>query len=515
MTLFSRIAVGLFFIAYLFLGLAVFRDYGFSCDEAIERELGWRTYLYLSEGNFSLFSAQNVYYGPLFQTALYGLERLIGLHDTRDIYFMRHLATFLLFYAAVFTFYRLCARHFGSWKIGLLGAFFLVLSPRIFAHSFYNPKDLPFLSLFIIAVYTMLVALERRSLSRMIVAGVVSAALISVRVGGILVPVIMLLFLAGGPMRMKEGVRPVAPALLVYTVSVVFFTWIFWPALREDPLTRFMEALKFFSDYPLHPYRSLFQGEFTKPLSPPSHYLPLWIAITIPLSYLALFIVGVMRVFWQAWREKRQDVRRDHCAFLIWFFAPLLTVIVLGSNVYDDWRQLYFIYPALLFFSLNGLLFLMDGVSRFPAVGQRTAQAAIIVALLWDMVSVVQFMVKNHPFQNVYFNNLIGGIQGARYKFELDYYGLSHRKALEMILASDRDGVIKIFMDAGVCGTGAVALLPEDLRRRVKLVTNFQRGGAKYFFGNYRLRKIDYPYKNEVYAVKVDGVSILSVYLLP
>ena len=49
--------------------------------------------------------------------------------------------------------------------VGRLGSLFLILSPRIFAHSFYNSKDLAFLSFFIISIYTMVRYLEEKTLA--------------------------------------------------------------------------------------------------------------------------------------------------------------------------------------------------------------------------------------------------------------------------------------------------------------------------------------------------------------
>ena len=75
--------------------------------------------------------------------------------DTQTIYWRRHQLTFAFFAFSVFIFFLIGKKIFKDWKIGLLGSLFLIISPRIFAHSFYNPKDIPFLSAYIIAIYTL------------------------------------------------------------------------------------------------------------------------------------------------------------------------------------------------------------------------------------------------------------------------------------------------------------------------------------------------------------------------
>ena len=42
------------------------------------------------------------------------------------------------------------------------------------------------------------------------------------------------------------------------------------------------------------------------------------------------------------------------------------------------------------------------------------------------------WMYKNHPFQYVYFNFLAG--KNFNEKFEMDYYGVSNKNALEYII---------------------------------------------------------------------------------
>ncbi len=44
------------------------------------------------------------------------------------------------------------------------------------------------------------------------------------------------------------------------------------------------------------------------------------------------------------------------------------------------------------------------------------------------------FMIRNHPHQNVYFNELVGGVNGADGKFDMDYWGLSYKQLYEKLL---------------------------------------------------------------------------------
>jgi tetratricopeptide (TPR) repeat protein len=58
------------------------------------------------------------------------------------------------------------------------------------------------------------------------------------------------------------------------------------------------------------------------------------------------------------------------------------------------------------------------------------------------------WMIRNHPHQTFYFSPLIGGVNGAFKKYEIDYWGMSFRPAVEWIAAqklpSEDNQIIRI-----------------------------------------------------------------------
>src|SRR5436190_23488114 len=102
----DRALVFPFFVVYLVLGSAIYADYGFSFDELTSHINGECNYDYLINGNKEILQASSEkHHGPAFEITLLFLEKYLKLKDARDVYLMRHLVTFLLFYAAVFVFY--------------------------------------------------------------------------------------------------------------------------------------------------------------------------------------------------------------------------------------------------------------------------------------------------------------------------------------------------------------------------------------------------------------------------
>jgi hypothetical protein len=138
-------------VALLATGFAAHRDYGIPWDEPIQQRYADTVWRYVAKGDERLLSSPERVYGPAHEMFLYGIDKVLHRRDSPEAVATRHLANFLVFVVGVVFFYRLGRRGLKSWVAGLLGCVGLVLSPPIFAHAFYNTKDLPFLAFFIVS----------------------------------------------------------------------------------------------------------------------------------------------------------------------------------------------------------------------------------------------------------------------------------------------------------------------------------------------------------------------------
>ncbi len=158
-----RIVVALFFGAYLLLGLSIAGDYGTNTDEWVHcRNRGIIfVKLAISRINGVVFGRPDTElealyaayddkdYGAVYEMAMVAVEGALRLKDERSITLSRHIFVFVVFWLSAYFFYQLIGQRFHSWRIGLLGCLMLILSPRIFADSFYNSKDIGFLRFYI------------------------------------------------------------------------------------------------------------------------------------------------------------------------------------------------------------------------------------------------------------------------------------------------------------------------------------------------------------------------------
>ena len=183
-----KLIIIIFFLAFLIIGLISVKDYGISTDELAQYTLGHNA-IRLMLGNVrDIFNLMNKFHGTAFTITMAVVERALNITDLKTIYAMRHFFSFFLFYASVISFFFLCRNIFGNWKLGLLGSIFLVLSPRIFADSFYNPKDLPFLSAFLIAIFTLNMYLLNKNVKFAVIHGIATGFAAGIRILGIMIP---------------------------------------------------------------------------------------------------------------------------------------------------------------------------------------------------------------------------------------------------------------------------------------------------------------------------------------
>ena len=143
------------------------------------------------------------------------------------------------------------------------------------------------------------------------------------------------------------------------------FTLLFWPYLWNDPINNLLSTFKSMSGYQ---WRGgiFYLNEYISALNLPWHYPIVWILISTPILYLFLFFLGSYlilvrflkrfinlsekKIFNDIYRGNKE--RMDIIVFFI-LFITLFLVIEFNSTLYNGWRQLYFIYPCLIFLSVR------------------------------------------------------------------------------------------------------------------------------------------------------------------
>jgi len=123
-------------------------------------------------------------------------------------------------------------------------------------------------------------------------------------------------------------------------------------------------------------------------------------------------------------------------------------------------------------------------------------------------------MTKNHPYQYVYFNNLINKKELNK-KFDLDYWGLSYKQNFEFLLKSEGEKEFNIYNLSHNKLFYSLFSLNEKDRNKFNVVNNL--ADAEYIFTNFYMDKdlINKFDLNSYYILNeiiVDGYSVNRIY---
>ena len=408
----AAIAVALFAVV----SIALVDGYGLAGDTRRQRVIAQMNIDYVLGAGDPPTRARDRYYGVAFEAPLILVERLLGLTDSltdrRAIYLSRHLLTHLFFLAGGWFCYLLSCRLFGDRRLALFALLLFLLHPRIYAHSFFNSKDLPFLAMFMIALYLVQRAFRRDTAAAFAACGVGVGVLINLRIMGVLlfaaVAGLRALDLMLARNRAERRRAPVTMAAFVLAAAGTLYA--LSPYLWRDPLA-IADAFTGLARFPtLVP--TFFQGRWVRWPSIPPHYLPTWMAITTPPATLLLCLIGAGVLVGRGAARPGSQIRNTRMRFewllLVCLTLPIVAVIALNPNIYNDWRHMYFLYAPLCLLAVCGLRALLAAARRLrsPAAAAwlRRGVSALAAAAL---VTAAADLVRLHPNQEWYFNFLV------------------------------------------------------------------------------------------------------------
>ncbi len=505
-----QLTTTIFFIGLLILGFFLLDDYGMSWDETYSRDQnGAIAFRYIFNGDANTYQLSDErYHGTAIELPLYGIEKVLGLTELRTIYLFRHYITFLLFVISAFYFHKLMKIIYDDWWLAFAGLVIYIFTPRIFADAFYNSKDIGFLSIFTIAMYSAYIFLQKQTLKTILIHGFVCGFLIATRITGVIMPLITIgiLFLQQVLKIYSTGWIKYFKSITLFLTITILITIIFWPILWFGPFDEFTKAWIQISHF--HWNKDvLYLGEFISENNIPWHYMPVWIGLTTPIITLVLCFTGSGILMYEFSNTflKWSNITLTNIVFAIYLFLPITAIIILKSVVYDGWRHLYFLHApmiAIICFTIYKLTFQKSKLIK------RSIYIALILVYIPSLITMAQL----HPYENLYFNKLkYSSIGEARFKMDLDYWGLSYRKALEYVVKTDHRSEIHIKVDTYPGKLNAVLLPIHDYNR---IVFEDDIKNADYFIGNYRWVKEEYPFKNEVYSLSVDNAKIMVCFKL-
>jgi len=454
-THFKRIFYGSLGFMLVFILITGF-NVGYHCDEMDMNAYGKSNYnYYLTGGKDSTFyrTARDFtpdendretaikldttlqYYGGAFEYLTVGLNKITGLIDSPQEYNSRHalnqiFAIIGILFAGLITF------KIAGWRAAIFTEWLLFLTPVYYGNALFNSKDIPFSTGYIASMYFMMSFFEQlpKPTWKTVIMLMLSFAFATgIRIGGILLMFYFLLFLALYIIVKKELRSTIKTyfiqlGLKVFTVGVggMVLVVLSWPFLLKNPVPHILATINLVKRFPQKVILT-FEGQFTDSLHIPDYYLVKFMAITIPVFIIIAIVASIITIIY---RRNITDFKKE---LLILFAGVYPIIFAYTSNValYSAWRHFLFVYPCLVIIAGVGLGTLMKYL-RKPAL-----QIGLVVVSALAMLHPIIWSFKNHPYEYVYFNEAEGGFKSAYNDYEMDYWEISMKPAVDWLFAHE------------------------------------------------------------------------------
>jgi len=513
------------YLSFFTLGLFIFNDFGISIDEEFQRYSGfyWLNYvleftpfesLKLSvEGKlneiegFTLPNPRDYpFYGVIFDLPLALLETILKVSKPQNYFLLRHFFTFSIFFVSALYLHKILNNRFKKKIIIFFGVLLYISSPRIFADSFYNNKDLVFLSFLTISLFYYFKLIDNFDYKNILNFSFFSALACALRIIGIFLPITFLFFIFLSNKKIDKNYHLVKKILL-FIFCFSFFLYLLWPFLWEAPLTNFIYAFNKSAEVGLS-IQMLFNGNYIFSNLLPLSYLPVWIIITTPIISLILFAIGyaiiIKRSFTRLinikpntnysdfWRSKKEN--KDF--FVILNFSAIFFYIILSNSVlYTGWRQLYFLHFFLTYIGCFAIYYIDLKIKN-----KIFFYSFIFIFLLINFYNIFKF----HPYQSSYFNIVV--LESKKKDFEIDYWGLAGVKFIKEVISIEKDKeLIKIGVASYIPLERSLRMLKKEVAKKIEIVGQDYKS-ANYIFNN-NMSEVN-KNKNNKYEIPVNFKKI-------
>jgi hypothetical protein len=418
------LAAGLLLLALVVLVLITFNSYAISNDEEVQQHYGEMIIRYYASGftDLSLFHYANLYlYGGLFDILAVLAQAVLPL----DPYDVRHILCALTGVGGIAAVWA-TARLIAGPRAGLIAACTLAVCGPWYGSMFNHTKDIPFAAAMAAATYFLCRAardLRRPRHRDVLLFGLFVGFALGIRVLGLLMFgyagfAVVISLLQQPPMPLQSRVSfftqsmiALTPAFVVaYAVMVAAWPW---SALAPfNPIRGLIDFGAF--DYQIH---TLLNGRIYTMGDVPRLYVPTYLLIKLPLIMLA-GAAGAAAI--AVWPRTAPTARQRGEIALIATIAifPVLCEVIDRGPAFSGLRHFLFVVPVFAVLAGIGFDRMNTALKRIRPGLACAATAAIAGVLIWNAA----LLMRLHPYEYLYFNPLVGGLEGASNRYATDYW---------------------------------------------------------------------------------------------
>ena len=530
-------------IVYLLVGFFTYKDYGIGIEEHFQRSSGfhWLNFI-LESTNFdslkiivknkileindftpdlpSLDIAN--YYGILFDVPTAFFESLFNIKNPQSYFYFRHLVSFIIFFLSGIFFYKILLNRFSNIIISFFGTTMYSLSPKIYGNSFFDNKDLFFLSILTITFFFYLKYGKKKTIINLFFFALFSAFATSSRIFGLMVPItfFILLFLESIISNNKLKILKKVIIFLIFFITILYAHWPYMWTLNISNIFSFFSPFKVYGNFIV-----FFDGNFYDSNHLPLKYIPKWIFISTPLYILLLFFIGYIKYFKRIifrfsnikinslnndlWKGKNE---KYDLIFFISLFQVIAVYLSFDLNLVKGWTHFLFLNLFLIYFASLGIY----QIKIFLNKNKNTLKILYIIFLIFTF-EIIYKLIIYHPYQSLYFNNLVNDKSKSLY--EIDYQSLSRSEAIRDILNDSEKDIVNIATASWTPLKNGLSIL-EKSDKVINFIGTANKKNADYIFTNHYYEvdvryndKYKIPENFNIFKVKyIDGIKVFSIY---
>ena len=311
-------------------------------------------------------------------------------------------------------------------RVAVLGTLLYYFSPRMFAESHYNNKDMILLSLTLGILFFGRKLYQEVRWKWVILFAVIgsfatNAKIIGAFIWGMIGIYVLIMLIMDHRFHWETAVK------MILCIGLWFAVYrIITPASASGVIEFWKYLIDSAKNFWWNDY-VLFRGQlYNKTTTGMSRaYLPTIILLTTPIGILGLTILGGIDMVVKIVGNPREAAGTT--GYIVTGIAACLIPVIYAvwnrTPDYNGWRHFYFFYAAILLGAAQGISFLLQRGKK---------QKAVVFLMGGYCLLLAGSVLGNHPYEYAFYNCLAG--KQVETNYELDYWDMAFKQAYERIL---------------------------------------------------------------------------------
>jgi Dolichyl-phosphate-mannose-protein mannosyltransferase len=406
-----------------------FGQYAVSNDEGVQHHYGELIIAYYKSGltDRSVFGFDNLYlYGGLFDVVAVLFQHVLPF----DLYDIRHLLSALTGIGGIVAVWA-TGRMIAGPRAGFIAAIALAICGVWYGGMFNHTKDVPFASAMMGATFFLLRATRHHPsppTRDVLWFGALLGCALGLRATGLLMvcylPAVVLLQTWTGEktkwqrrlITSGRSLLPFIPAFVLgYAIMIAAWPWAQLNFLNP------VRAIFAFAHFH-YPIRAIIAGHVYLMSEVPRWYEPAYILIKLPLAVLIGAIGAAVSTGYSAVNRPTtasgRTRQRDTAILIFMVVFPLVCQVVGHGPSFTGMRHFLFVVPLIATLAGIGIDAGLSALQARALAAGVAALATVATAFAFDAAT----LARLHPYEYLFYNSVVGGLEGASRNYETDYW---------------------------------------------------------------------------------------------